>query len=251
MPHPKHTDPDEFQKIVDYVNQSGGTAYKDPRAASAQSKLGTAQPMSIDEASSFSSTMKDFADTKITKANVERIKAKSIRSSNPGRAEYFEAKARQFDYQAAKYHNRIDAANNHLRRQNGLPENPRNITGFQQSADIIELGGRNPFTGKDASTIRNLHQSALQSSTDDMIDTLAEIARKNPSQAAQIQKALGKEISRLPPNRAGQAIERIESATKGVKGLEGSLAKGATAEAKLLKPVKQTKRPRLEKYQST
>jgi tetratricopeptide (TPR) repeat protein len=235
MPHPKHTDPDEFQKIVDYVNKNGGTAYKDPRAASAQSKLGTTQPLSIDEASSFSSTMKDFADTKINKANALRTEANSIRSSNPGRAEYLEAKARQFDYQAAKYHNRIDAANNHLRRQNGLPENPRNITGFQQSADIIEMSGRNPFTGKDASTIRNLHQSALQSSTDDMIDTLVEIARKNPSQAGQIQKALGKEINRLPPNRAGQAIERIESATKGVKGLDATLAKGAAAEARLLK----------------
>jgi tetratricopeptide (TPR) repeat protein len=235
MPHPKHTDPEEFQKIVDYVNQNGGTAYKDPRAASAQSKLGTTQPMSIDEASSFSSTMKDFADTKINKANALRSEAKSIRGSNPGRAEYLEAKARQFDYQAAKYHNRIDAANNHLRRQNGLPENPRNITGFQQSADIIELSGRNPFTGKDASTIRNLHQSALQSSTDDMIDTLVDIARQNPSQAAQIQKALGKEINRLPANRAGQAIERIENATKGIKGLDKSLATGAVAEARMLK----------------
>ena len=235
MPHPKHTDPEEFQRIVDHVNKNGGTAYKDPRAASAQSKLGTGQPMTIDEASTFSSTMKDFADTKINKANALRAEAKSIRSSNPGRAEYLEAQARQFDYQAAKYHNRIDAANNHLRKQNGLPENPRNITGFQQSADIIEISGRNPFTGKDASTIHNLHQSALQSSTDDMIDTLVEIARKNPSQAAQIQKALGKEINRLPPNRAGQAIERIESATKGVKGLDASLAKGAAAEARLLK----------------
>lgn len=235
MPHPKHTDADEFQKIVDYINQNGGTAYKNPLAASAQSKLGTSQPISIDEASTFSSTMKDMADMKINKANGLRTDAKSIRSSNPARAEYLEAQARQFDYQAAKYHNRIGAANNHLRKQNGLPENPRNITGFQQSTDIIELSGRNPFTGKDASTIRNLHQSALQSSTDDMIDTLVDIARQNPSQAAQIQKALGKEINRLPPNRAGQAIERIENATKGIKGLDKSLATGAVAEAKMLK----------------
>ncbi len=97
MPHPKHTDPDEFQRIVDHVNKNGGTAYKDPRAASAQSKLGTTQPISIDEASSFSSTMKDFADAKINKANALRTEANSIRRSNPGRAEYPEAQARQFD----------------------------------------------------------------------------------------------------------------------------------------------------------
>jgi tetratricopeptide (TPR) repeat protein len=235
MPHPQHTDPDEFQRIVRHINQNGGTAYTDPRAAAAQSKLGTTSPMSIDEVSSFSSTMKDMADTKIAKANALRAEARSVRGSNPGRAEYLEAQARQFDYQAAKYHNRIAAANNHVRKQNGLPEKPRNITGFDQSADIIEISGRNPFTGKDASTIHNLHQSALQSSTDDMIDTLVEIARQNPSKAAQIQKALGKEISRLPANRAGQAIERIENATKGVKGLDGSLVKGAVAEARLMK----------------
>lgn len=240
MPHPKHTDPDEFQKIVQYVNQNGGTAYTDPRAASAQSKLGTPQPLSIDEASTFSSTMKDMADMKINKANALRTEARAIRNTNPGHAEYLEAQARQYDFQAAKYHNRIDAANNHLRRQHGLPENPRNITGFQQSADIIELSGRNPFTGKDAATIRNLHQNALQSSTDDMIDTLVDIARQNPSQAAQIQKALGREISRLPPNRAGQALDRIDRASKGIKGLEGSLARGATAEARLLQRMRQT-----------
>lgn len=68
-----------------------------------------------------------------------------------------------------------------------------------------------------------------------MIDTLVEIAKRNPSQAAQIQKSLGREISRLPPNRAGQAIERIESATRSVKGLDKTLAKGAAAEARLLK----------------
>lgn len=235
MPHPKHTDPDEFKKIVSYVNQNGGTAYTDPKAAAAQGKLGTTQPMSIDEASSFSSTMKDMADTKIQKANALRDEARAIRGSNPGKAEFLEAKARQFDYQAAKYHNRIDAANNHIRRQNGLPENPRNITGFQQSADIIELSGRNPFTGKDASTIHNLHQSALQSSTDDMIDTLVDLAKKDPSKAGQISKALAKEINRLPANRAGQAIGRIESATKGVKGLDKALATTVVAESKALK----------------
>lgn len=235
MPNPAHTDSDEFKKIVNYVNQNGGTAYTDSRAASAQSKLGTSRPLSFDEASSFSSTMKDMADMKIHKANALRAEAKSIRHSNPGHAEYLEAQARQFDYQAAKYHNRIDAANNHLRRQHGLPEKPRNITGFDQSADIIEVSGRNPFTGKDAATIHNLHQSALQSSTDDMIDTLVDIARQNPSKAAQIQKALGKEISRLPANRAGQAIERIENATKGVRGLDKTLVHGAVAEARLLK----------------
>lgn len=241
MPHPEYTDPQEFQRIVDYVNQNGGTAYKDPRAASAQAKLGTSQPMSIDEASSFSAAMKDMAEMKIKKANALRAQAKSIRSSNPGQAEYLEAQARQFDYQAAKYHNRIHAANNHLRRQYGLPENPKNITGFDQSADIIELAGRNPFTGKDASVIHNLHQSALQASTDDMIDTLVEVAQKDPSKISKLQKALGKEIAHLPPNRAGQAIERIENATKGVKGLEGTLARGAVAEARALKRIQQIK----------
>ncbi len=58
MPNPQHTTPEEFKKCITHINNNGGTAYTDPKAASAQAKLSTGQPISIDEASSFNSTMK-------------------------------------------------------------------------------------------------------------------------------------------------------------------------------------------------
>jgi hypothetical protein len=245
MPHPDHTDPDEFKRIVKYVNENGGTAYVDPKAASAQGKLGTDRVIRVDEASSFSSTMKDMADMKIQKANALRNEAAAIRNSNPGRAEYLEAQARQYDYQASKYHERIRDMNAQMRRdylgeKGAVPgaaddaaKGAGNVKkGLEKASANIKSGGRNPFTGKDAAAVHNLHQSGLQGATDDMIDTLTAIARKDPTQLAQVRKALAAEVKRLPANRAVQAVDRIDGALKGVKGVEGSFAKAVFGEAK-------------------
>ena len=234
MPHPAHTDPDEFQKIVRYVNQRGGTAYTDPKAASAQAKLGGTKPIAIDEASSFSSAMKDMADAKVAKANQLRQEANTIRRSDPGRAEYLEAQARQYDYQASKYHERIDKLDDHLRKQYGLPEK-QGRSPFDQAKEHITKAGRNPFTGKDAATIHNMHQNGLQRATDDMIDTLVDIARNNPAKAGEISKALAREVNRLPNSRVGQAIDRIDDAMRGVKGIDPAFTKNVVAEVRALK----------------
>lgn len=47
MPHPEHVDPSEFKKISGHINDNHGTMYKDPKAASAQAKLGTRRPSSL------------------------------------------------------------------------------------------------------------------------------------------------------------------------------------------------------------
>ncbi|HKK32759.1 MAG TPA: hypothetical protein VJ934_04270 [Desulfomicrobiaceae bacterium] len=238
MPNPSHTDPDEFKRIVRHINETGGTAYTDPKAASAQSKLGTSRAMTIDEASSFSSTMKDMADAKIRKADLLRQQAKAVRSTDPGQAEFLEAKARQYDYQASKYHNRIDKASEHLRSQYNLdPPGGANAPrkGFGKAMDNIDSIGRNPFSGKDASAVHNLHKSRLQSSADDMIDTLLEVARKDPSKASDIGRALAREVDSLPGNRAGQAIDRIDDAMRGV---DSSFAPKIAAKVRGLKQAR-------------
>ncbi len=245
MPHPDHTDPDEFKRIVKYVNENGGTAYVDPKAASAQGKLGTDRVIRVAAAASFSSPMKDMAARKIQKANALRNEAAAIRNSNPGRAEYLEAQARQYDYQASKYHERIRDMNAQMRRdylgeKGAVPgaaddaaKGAGNVKkGLEKASANIKSGGRNPFTGKDAAAVHNLHQSGLQGATDDMIDTLTAIARKDPTQLAQVRKALAAEVKRLPANRAVQAVDRIDGALKGVKGVEGSFAKAVFGEAK-------------------
>ncbi|SHO51360.1 tropomyosin [Desulfopila aestuarii] len=234
MPNPAHTDPAEFQKIVKYINDNGGTAYTDPKAASAQFKLGTTQPMGIDEAASFSSTMKEMADAKIRKANNLRKNAAAIRTTDPGKAEAFEAQARQYDYQASKYHDRIDKLNTHLREQYHLSPPDQTGKGFTKAVKNIDTIGRNPFTAKDASVVNNLHKNALQRSADDMIDTLLEIARKDPAKAGEISRALAQELNSLPPNRAGQAVSRIDDA---MKAANPAFAKNVVAEAKAIKQV--------------
>lgn len=234
MPNPSHTDPAEFTKISEYINKNGGTAYVDPKAVSAQFKLPSSQPIAIDEASAFSSTMKEMAEAKIQKANGLRRDAAAIRGTDPGKAEMFEAQARQYDYQASKYHERIDNLNGHLREQHKLSSPQKTGKGFDTAVKNIDQFGRNPFTGKDASTIHNLHTNAVQRSTDDMIDTLLEIARKDPAKAGEVGRALARELNYLPPNRAGQAVGRIDDAMKAVNP---AFAKNVVAEAKAIKQV--------------
>ena len=197
MPNPHQTTREEFQKCAEYVNKNGGTAYSDPQAASAQTKLGTTKQMSIDEALSFSATMKEMAEEKIKNADRLRKEASTIRSSNLDKAELLDAQTRQFDYQASKYYNRIGQLNNHLRQQYNLSSKLKAGYGFEKAVDNIDTIGRNPFSFKDAATIHSLHKDALQKYADDIINTLLEISKKEPAISAEITKAVSKEIKMM------------------------------------------------------
>ncbi|MDD2926089.1 hypothetical protein [Rhodoferax sp.] len=223
MPHPDHTTQAEFEKIANHINNNHGTAYTDPKAASAQSKLGTGQNIGLDEASSFSSTMKDMANTKVNGAKSLRDQARTVRASDPAKAEMLEAQAAQYEYQAAKYHERLTKLDQQLRKQYGLPEKS-GTSAMDDAAEKIARIGRNPYSARDAATVRNLHQNALQSSTDDLIDTMLKIAKKNPSRLAEIRQLVAREASTLPMNRAAQAMTRLDSTVKQI----GSAAKWAT-----------------------
>lgn len=216
MPHPDHTTPEEFKKIAEHINDNHGTAYTDPKAASAQAKLGTRQNISLDEASSFSSTMKDMANAKVNGANALRDEARAIRATDPGKAEMLQAQAAQYEYQAAKYHERLTKLDQKLRSQHGLPEKT-GTSAVDNAAERIAKIGRNPYSARDAATVRNLHQNALQSSTDDLIDTMLKIAKKDPSRLAEVRRLVANEVRSLPMNRAGQAMARLESTAKQIQ----------------------------------
>ena len=232
MPNPHHTTPEEFHKCVKYINENGGTAYYDPKAVSAQAKLGTTQQMSIDEASSFSSTMKDMAEAKIQSADRLRKEASTIRSSNPGKAEMLDAQARQFDYQASKYHNRIGQVNNHLRQQYDLLPRSKAGQGFDKAVDNIGAVGRNPFSSKDAAAIHSLHENALQKSADDMIDTLLEIAKREPARSAEIAKAIANEIKNIPNSHVNHTINHVNDV---MKATDSKFIKNVISEAQAIK----------------
>lgn len=223
MPHPEHTAPGEFRQIADHINAHGGTAYTDPRAASAQAKLGTRQPLTLDEASSFGSTMKDMANSKLQKADALREQARGLRNTHPGQAEVLDAQAAQYEYQAAKYHDRLNKLDHHLRDQFKLPERS-GASAVDNAAQKIGAIGRNPYSRNELGTIRNLHQNALQRSTDDLIDTLLSAARKDPSRLADVRRIVTEQARSLPMNRAGQALERLESTVKKVEAAQKWMA---------------------------
>lgn len=219
MPHPDHTAAGEFDKIAEHINRNGGTAYTDPRAASAQAKLGTRQPLTLDEASSFGNTMKDMASGKLHKASELRDQARALGASNPGKAQMLEAQAAQFEYQAAKYHDRLNKLDTHLRDQFKLPERS-GASAVDNAAQKIGSIGRNPYSRSELGTIRNLHQNAIQRSTDDLIDTMLAAARKDPSRLTDVRRLVTEQARSLPMNRAGQALERLESTVKKVEAAQ-------------------------------
>ncbi len=215
MPHPQHTAPGEFQKIADHINTTGGTAYTDPRAASAQAKLGTRQPLTFDEASSFGTTMKDMASAKIHNAEGLRKDAQALRGSNPAKAEMLEAQAAQYEYQAAKYHDRLTQLDQQLRNQFKLSDRPGGAV--DDAAKKIASIGRNPYSRSELGTIRSLHDNALQRSTDNLIDTLLTSARKDPSRLADVRRIVTEQARSLPMSRAGQAMERLQSTVQKIE----------------------------------
>ncbi|GAB4398221.1 MAG: hypothetical protein OHK0048_09140 [Rhodoferax sp.] len=216
MPHPDHTPPGEFRDIANHVNANGGTAYTDPRAASAQAKLGSTKPMTLDEANAFGNTMKDMANAKIQKAAELRGQAQNLRGVDPGKAEMLEAQAAQYEYQAAKYHDRLTQLDDHLRRQFKLPERPPGGA-VDNAAQRIAKIGRNPYSRSELGTIRSLHENALQRSTDDLIDTLLKAARKDPSRLTEVQRIVREQARTLPMSRAGQAMERLQDTVKKIE----------------------------------
>jgi tetratricopeptide (TPR) repeat protein len=215
MPHPANTDPGDFKQIAEHINANHGTAYTDPKAASAQGKLGDkGAKITAEEAGSFSSEMKRLANEKMTGAAKFREDAARIRSSNPGEAARLEAQASQYEYQAAKYHSRMTDINNHMRGQYGLPPKKGAL---DEVAEAISKIGRNPYSSAEVKMVSRLHAQALQNSADNMIGTMLEIARKNPAALPQIRQIIAAESQSLSAAGAAKAATRLEAAVKDIE----------------------------------
>jgi anti-sigma28 factor (negative regulator of flagellin synthesis) len=221
LPDPSQMSPQEFRKCAEHINANGGTAYKSPEAVRAQMKLdGTSTtPVELDEAISFADEGKQLARHKLSEARALRQDAAAIRKANPGLAEKLEAQAQLYESQASKYVSRIEDVNNNLRRSHDLPELPKGTTtvdgrkvlgGLDKARDNIKHLNRGTQTATDASAVRALEEQLLQKATDQTIDTLAEIAKLDPSKANQARRAIAAELNTLPPARAGEALKRLE-----------------------------------------
>ena len=212
MPHPDHVDPAEFKKIAGHINNNGGTMYTDPKAASAQAKLGNkGAQLTLEEAGAFSNEVKDLANAKMAAADDARKKAAALRSSNPGEAARLEAAASNYEYQAAKYHARLTDVNNQLRGQYGLTNKAGAMDDVSRAIANI---GRNPYSAAEANMIRSLHAKALQNSADNMIGSMLDIAKKNPASLPQIRQIIAAESRVLSAAGAAKAAARLDDAVK-------------------------------------
>ncbi|MEW6466861.1 MAG: tetratricopeptide repeat protein, partial [Pseudomonadota bacterium] len=218
MPHPQHTTPDEFKKIAQHINANGGTAYTDPMAAAAQSKLGSPAKLSLSEAGAFQKELHTLAESRMAAAAELRSKAAAIGTSNPGEYARLQAQATQYEYQAAKYHERMSAMNNHLRNQFGLgPE--KGV--LDDAAKAISNIGRNPYSASQVAQVRDLHGKALQNSSERFINTLLDVAKKEPASLQQVKALVNAEVRALhaagAPKAAAQAAIRMEQTVQKVE----------------------------------
>ena len=215
MPHPEHVEPGEFKKISGHINANHGTMYTDPKAASAQAKLGDkAAKLTVEEAGAFSREVKELANAKMAAADSARKEAAAIRASNPGEAARLEAVASNYEYQAAKYHARLTDVNNQLRGQYGLTNKAGAMDDVSRAIANI---GRNPYSSAEVNMVRSLHAKALQNSADNMIGSMLEIAKKNPGSLPQIRQIIAAESKALSAAGAAKAATRLQEAVKHIE----------------------------------
>ncbi len=218
LPHPAHTTPDEFKKIAAHINANGGAAYTTPGAASAQAKLGSPAKITLGEAGAFQAEMKTLAEARMTAASDLRRKAASIGTSNPGEYAKLQAQASQYEYQAAKYHERMSALNNHLRNQYGLGAEKGVLDDVAKTISNI---GRNSFSAGQLGAVRDLHPKAMQNASEHLMNTLMEIAKKDPAALTQVRALVNAEVRALHAagahKAAAQAAIRMEQTVKQVE----------------------------------
>lgn len=211
LANPDYTSDADFAAISQHINENGGTAYSTREAAKTQLKMSTNKPVTLDEATSFSGTMKDLATSKFNKADALLDEANAIRKFNPARARELELQAQLFESQGSKYVERLHQVNNNLRQQNSLPPAARDITGLDEAVDTINVAGRGAATKTEAAIVKGLRKQGLQKATEDLINSLSDIAKADPSKASKIAKAIAKELSSLPPAKQGSMIQQLEN----------------------------------------
>ncbi len=210
LPNPNHTTDKDFAEITEHINKNGGTAYTSRESALVQSKLSSNQPIDLDETSKFSQEMDKLAQKKFDHSSDLRKQADAVRQSDPLRAQELDLEADLNDFQGSKYFERQHQLNNKLRQQHGLEPRPRDITGLDEAMDMIKDAGRGAGTRIDAAKVKALKDQAMQKSTEDLIETLRDIAKVDPSKASRATEAIAKKLSTLPPSKQGSIIAELE-----------------------------------------
>lgn len=232
MPHPDHTD--QFDQIVQHINQRGGTAYATPGSVRAQIALGQdgparLNPINIDDAMDYSAEMRRLSQAKKRSADAWLREAQAVQHINPDRASLFRARAQLAESQSAKYISRQFSLNNHVRLQHELPSVGLGDSGLDKALSRLGSLDRGMATALDAAAVRAMNQHGLQRASDQLVDTFGTLARLNPGQGEQFTRAIAQEISRMSPSKAGEAISRLE------RSVGGRFAQGVAQETRTLR----------------
>jgi len=210
LPDPDVTPDEEFEECVKHIKANGGTAYSTKDAARAQIKLDRGSPLGADEINAYNREMRLLASEKLEKASKLRARARSSIKYDKAEAARLEAKAHLNDAQASKYVKRINKATNQLRKQNGLEPLKRNITGLDQTDDIIDAA-RGAGTKLDAIAVHNLQKQAMEKASHELIESAADIIRANGAREASLRKIIATEMNTLSPAARGRALQSLES----------------------------------------
>lgn len=215
LPDPDNTSPENFKRITSDINSQGGTAYDTPEAARAQAALNSngKQPMTLEQGKAFVDNMQKLANDKFTTADLLDAHARQIKGANPEGAANLEAQANICRSQGAKYIQRIDKAANVLAKQNGIPVPEGGKEGpFKEITDAAG-SHRGQGTSTEAGQVGAMGEHLVSKSTMSYIETMAKIAKADPSKAAACEAGIAQAMQKLPPAQQGQAIELVKTTT--------------------------------------
>ncbi len=229
MADPRHVSADEFRDIAKMNND----AYKNRFAADFEriSRTGDGGKISTRHVSGYAGEMIDFTDKKSHLID-DMFKNPAQFNDPRNRAKVFQRMA-----QEQKYTSRLEALDDYLRNQEGLP--PRNRAMTPDGKSIAAKGAmRDP---KNVDAIRDAHAATAKSRNQaiaDLTESIAEAAKNNPdfARTAAVDD-LTRLVDRLPPAERSAALDALKQrnpnlgnrVAAAIDNLPSSAAKGASS----------------------
>lgn len=197
MADPDHVkDPAEFRKIAELNND----AYKSRYAAEYErlSRAGGDAKIGPQHVEGYLEEMEGFAGKKGDKIENMLKQPASTFNDPKKRAELFQAMA-----QEQKYNSRIEALDDFLRKQEGLPPRNRGLTVSKAGSD------RSPHNVQNIRDARKVSPSSRANAMEDLAETLGQVSKKNPKFSANAADDIAKIIERLPADRRAGVLQRL------------------------------------------
>ena len=213
MPDPKTTNPQEFQKICNDINNQGGTTYKDPAAARVEGAMAKGEPIVINEVGSYVKELQGQAQSHFdaaAKTTAEANNLAKVYGENSPQVQDLRAKAQIENSQGAKYIEKIENVGAKIRGEAGVAAAPGTESPSGKLTETLK-NNRGADTIAQSEQIGPLSKNALNNATQSTIEDLARVANANPKAAPACQQAIADSLRDLPMSQKGQAMEMIKT----------------------------------------